>query len=181
MKRFLTLAISFLIISAGCFAQEKAAPQKHHNGERARAEKIGYLTQRLNLTPEEAQVFWPVYNQYEAAAKEAAKAVKDARKALRQKKDEPAISEKDMKARIDAYLAACEAESKVLPGFNKKFLQVLPAEKVGKLYIAEAQFSNMMLNQLAKRGHKGAKNPQAMKKGQHPGNCAKQGDCKMEE
>ena len=70
MKRILTIAVSLFVISASCFAQEAPA-QKKHNGERAQAEKIGYITQRLQLTPEEAQVFWPVYNQYAAAAKEA--------------------------------------------------------------------------------------------------------------
>src|SRR5579885_2059184 len=32
---------------------------------------IGYITQRLNLTPQEAQRFWPIYNQYYAEMRQA--------------------------------------------------------------------------------------------------------------
>lgn len=158
MKRILTIALSLFVISAGCFAQGKPQQKPHHNGERAQAEKIGYITQKLQLTPEEAQVFWPVYNQYAAAAKEAKAAVRNARKALRRQKDEPEIPEKEMVKRIDAYLAACEAETAVLTKYNKEFLKVLPAEKVGKLYIAEAQYGKDMLKSFAGRGHKGPHN-----------------------
>ena len=164
MKRILTIAVSLFVISASCFAQEAPA-QKKHNGERAQAEKIGYITQKLQLTPEEAQVFWPVYNQYAAAAKEAKVAVINARKALRRHKDEPEIPEKEMLKRIDAYLAACKAETAVLSDFNAKFLKVLPAEKVGKLYVAEAQYGKNMLNHLAGRGPKKGGAPC---NGQHP-------------
>lgn len=152
MKRFLTITLSLLVISASCFAQEAPA-QKKHNGERAQAEKIGYITQKLQLTPEEAQVFWPVYNQYAAAAKEAKVAVIKARKALRRHKQEPEIPEKEMAKRIDAYLAARQAETAVLSEYNAKFLKVLSAEKVGKLYVAEAQYGKDMLHNLAGRGH----------------------------
>lgn len=174
MKRILTLAISFLLISAGCFAQENAAVKKN-GGERAMAEKIGFITRKLQLTPEEAQVFWPVYNQYAAAAKEAGKATRQARKALKQQEGEPEMTEKEMVKRIDAYLNAVKAESSVLEKYNKQFLKVLPAEKVGKLYIAEVQYSKNMLGNLAKRGgHKGME-----KKGEGAKHCQKPcPDCK---
>lgn len=54
MKRFLLLisfAFSFLIGVA-------------QNGNRLEALKIAYITKRLDLSPEEAQKFWPIYNQY---------------------------------------------------------------------------------------------------------------------
>ena len=38
--------------------------------ERLQAEHIAFLTEKLELTPEEAQVFWPVYNKAKAEQKE---------------------------------------------------------------------------------------------------------------
>ena len=32
--------------------------------EKVEALKVGFITQRLDLTTEEAKVFWPVYNKY---------------------------------------------------------------------------------------------------------------------
>lgn len=43
--------------------------QQPRDGERLEALKIAYLTKKLNLTTEEAQRFWPVYNQYVADMK----------------------------------------------------------------------------------------------------------------
>jgi hypothetical protein len=61
MKRFLLLmsfAFSFLISVA-------------QNGNRLEALKIAYITKRLDLSPEEAQKFWPIYNQYAEELKRA--------------------------------------------------------------------------------------------------------------
>ncbi|MFT4023401.1 MAG: hypothetical protein QM664_06430 [Flavihumibacter sp.] len=65
MKRVFTFLL-LLLLNAGAFAQggQKA-------GERVEALKIAYLTKKLNLTAEEAQKFWPVYNQYMADLKRA--------------------------------------------------------------------------------------------------------------
>jgi hypothetical protein len=35
------------------------------------AAKIGFISRRLNLTPEEAQKFWPIYNKYAAEVRSA--------------------------------------------------------------------------------------------------------------
>ena len=37
------------------------------NMDRINAYRIAFLTRRLNLTPQEAQKFWPVYNEYQDA------------------------------------------------------------------------------------------------------------------
>ena len=47
---------------------------------------IGYITQRLNLSPEEAERFWPIYNQYAAE-------LHQARANYRINKDELALDE----------------------------------------------------------------------------------------
>ena len=43
------------------YAQEGEKP----DGGKLRALQIAYLTNKLNLKPEEAQRFWPVFNQYQ--------------------------------------------------------------------------------------------------------------------
>jgi hypothetical protein len=58
MKRL--LPILFLICTLNLFSQQSQDP----DGSRIEALKIAYLTKKLNLSPEEAQRFWPVYNNY---------------------------------------------------------------------------------------------------------------------
>jgi len=148
MKKLLTLVAALLVMGASAFAQEQPAP-KQHNGQKHEAEKIGFLTQRLDLTPEEAQVFWPVYNQFAKEAKDCHKAVREARKALRPGKDQPAFTEAQYKGAIDKYIKAVEIENALMSKYNPKFLKVLSAEKVAKLYIAEEQYRTLMLRNIS--------------------------------
>ena len=142
-----------LVAGAVAYAQpaepDKAKHAKHM--EQMRSEKIGFLTERLALTPEEAQVFWPVYNAYEKEMMEAGKAVREARKALRPAKDQAEPSEKEVKARIDDYLKALKAEAEIKAKYNGQFMKVLPAVKVAKLYMVEEHFQNKMLREMFKR------------------------------
>ena len=57
--RIFAAVAAFAIISASSVS---AQPNKQNWHEKMMSEKIGYLTAQLELTPEEAQVFWPVYN-----------------------------------------------------------------------------------------------------------------------
>lgn len=154
MKKLLTLAAALLVIGASAFAQGQPDQKKHHKVNRE-AEKIGFITQKLDLTPEEAQAFWPVYNQYAKEAKECQKAVRQARKALRPGKDEPAYTEDQAKDAINAFIKAVDAENALLAKYNPKFLKVLPAPKVAKLYVAEEQYRAKMLKDLYQ--HQGKK------------------------
>ena len=60
MKRIAIIAASLLICLAG-YAQNEAKCKEDWK-QKMMSEKIAFLTMELNLTPEEAQVFWPVYN-----------------------------------------------------------------------------------------------------------------------
>ncbi|MBL4587696.1 MAG: hypothetical protein JKX84_11670, partial [Flavobacteriales bacterium] len=62
-KAFAIITVIILGMSAVLQAQNP-----HLDGskrEKLQALKVGYLTDKLNLTPEEAQTFWPLYNEME--------------------------------------------------------------------------------------------------------------------
>ncbi len=61
MKTYITLILS-LIIATGAIAQET----KESKREKIKALKVAFITERLELTPDEAQTFWPVYNIYDS-------------------------------------------------------------------------------------------------------------------
>ena len=56
-----------LLFFIGSFQLVTQARQR--DGERLEALKVAYLTKKLNLNTEEAQKFWPVYNEYMADLK----------------------------------------------------------------------------------------------------------------
>lgn len=57
------------VASILCGAFLLVLPQLTQAQDRIRSLKIGFITEKLNLTPEESEKFWPVYNQYEAEHK----------------------------------------------------------------------------------------------------------------
>jgi hypothetical protein len=61
MKKYLLI----LFLALGGFSVAKAQNGGESRAEKIQSLKIAFITQKLQLTPEEAQKFWPVYNQYQ--------------------------------------------------------------------------------------------------------------------
>ena len=128
----------------------KNEEQRKKEFERIQSEKIAFITQELDLSPEEAQVFWPVYNQCGKEAREAHKKMMDIFNEFRgQKGDE--LSDAELEKKLDAYIQANKAANQVMADWYPKFKKVLPIHKVAKLYQAEEAFQMRMINNLKKR------------------------------
>lgn len=141
MKRLmisLILAATFIYADAGNRCDWK---------EKMMSERVAFLTLEMNLTPEEAQVFWPVYNQINGEKDEAIHNVFKAYKAL-----DEAIkterSEKEISRLLDAYLSAKAAQSEFEKKADEQFRKVLPVSKVAKLYLGEEKFRRQHIRKL---------------------------------
>ena len=151
MKNFTILAVLTLLSFSNIQAQPK---QKCNWQEKMMSEKIAFITMELQLTPEEAQVFWPVYNQINQKNKEAQKAMNKAYRAMVKAMEEGSVSDKELNALLDDYLAAKQAHKEAGKGDADQYRKVLPAQKVAKLYVAEENFRRHHIRNF-KGGHKG--------------------------
>lgn len=52
-----------LLLSAGLAFAQRSTPQ-NYNREQLQAARIAFITTRLDLKPEQAEKFWPVFNEY---------------------------------------------------------------------------------------------------------------------
>lgn len=159
MKRFLTLlAVAALTVSA--MAQTPQRGQGHgpqHHGqqrEKMEAERIAYITSKLELTSEEAQAFWPVYNKAQAEQKEAGKAVNEKFKDLRLAIDEDK-SDAEIDKLLKDYAKARQAKKDVMASYSEQFVKVLGAKKTAKLYLAEEGFRKQQIGRLGGSGQHG--------------------------
>ena len=107
--------------------------------EKMKSEKIAFLTLEVGLTPEEAQLFWPVYNQVE---KEKDEALMNVLKTYRDllKVTEEGKTGKDLANALDKYIEAQQKLREIENGVASKYKSVLSVEKVAKLYVAEEKF-----------------------------------------
>ena len=102
----LTASILMLTSAISASAEERF----HYNSkEKIISENNAVLTMEMGITPEEAQVFWPVYNQIAAEKSELQKKVKETYAALQKALKDENSSEKDINKLLDEYLAAKEA------------------------------------------------------------------------
>lgn len=150
MKKFIAFtACLFAAVLLFAQPQKQNDDRRQKEWERLQSEKIAFITAELDLTPEEAQVFWPVYNQCWKEARAANKQMREAFNEFRGKKADE-LSEKELEKKIDAYVQAYQASNQVLSNWYPKFKQVLPIRKVAKLYQAEEAFQQKMINNLRK-------------------------------
>ncbi len=157
MKRTLLLALCLATVLP-VLAQNR---QQDDWEKRIQSEKIAFLTSELDLSPEEAQVFWPVYNQYWKACSEARKNTGKCLRLLSGKKGET-LTEAQMTEYADGYVKSLGAEQTILQEYYPKFKKVLPIEKVCRFFCAEEHFRMKMIHGL--RGHGPGKD-----KGKGPG------------
>lgn len=121
--------------------------------EKFRAEKVAFLTTELDLSPEEAQKFWPVYNQLENERWEAHKHRQKLEEMVREAEDN--MPEREIVQLTRDYAASMQKEANMMVEFNEKFLKILPPEKVLKLYKAENEFRFQMIKKFRDRRRNG--------------------------
>ena len=144
IRKIMIIAAILVFGAANAFANNEV---KEDWKEKFQSEKIAFLTLEIGLTPQEAQVFWPVYNEIneekDQAMYEIIKYYWEMSKAI-----EAGKSEKEIKALLDKYLEAQEKQRKIDEDAAEKYKKVLSTTKVAKLYIAEEKFRRQHIRKL---------------------------------
>ncbi|MBC7914517.1 MAG: hypothetical protein H7Y07_10395 [Pyrinomonadaceae bacterium] len=105
--------------------------------------RIAFITQKLDLTPDESQRFWPIYNTYQQEFQQLIIKRNQQRKAYKQSGQ---IPEDDLKT-----------ESEILElrkRYRFEFAKVLPKQKAGLVYPAEREFMHQLVEQYKSRKQK---------------------------
>lgn len=137
--------------------QKKPHTKPHPSGEQIQMQKIAFFTSELQLTPQEAEKFWPLYNQLWEERGKARKETMIALHNLTQAVEaDPAKGDSEIKKLSEIYLANYAMESELLKDHFSKFEKILPVKKAAKLLYAEEKFRRMLIKQLRHRpqGHK---------------------------
>ena len=150
MKKVISVLCVLMVLSMGAIAQGPQGPRRGgDNGwrERVRAEKVAFLTEEIDLTESEAQVFWPIYNEIQKSQRDGFEAVKNAYDAMAKGVEEKKSS-KEMEKLVKAYIDAKEKNEGIETKYLNKLLKVLPAEKVARYYVAEEKFRHQQIGRL---------------------------------
>ena len=117
--------------------------------DRVESYRIGFLTDRLELTPEESEKFWPVYREFRKELDAVLGDQMDEMEGLRKKrKADVALSDAEVEKAIQANFTREEKVLKIKRSYHEKFKKVLPIQKVGKLYVAELEFKKELIRKM---------------------------------
>ena len=116
------------------------------------AQKIAFITSELNLTPQESQDFWPLYNAYRSDLQKLRKSEKMIR-AEKTQAHKP--SEKELDAAIKQEFANDRRKIDLDEKYFELYKTVLPISKVVAFYQAERDFKRELLKVLKERRDQG--------------------------
>ena len=117
--------------------------------EKMEAQRIAYLTKKMDLTPKEAEKFWPVYNQHHDEMKAKMDSVKDSRDL--EPEEIANMSDKEAAEVLDNQIKNEQEMLQTKQEFLLSLKEILPERKVLMFLYAERGFRMEMMRSVAKR------------------------------
>jgi len=140
VSKILKILFLTLFVSASVFAQRP-------NREKIQTLKIAHITEQLDLSKDEAQNFWPVYNAYEKSENK----LRARFNKMGKDGQTEALTESEAKVLL---LNMVKLDKERVELRSKKLddlLKVLPAKKIVKLVQTEKSFKRKMLQEFKSR------------------------------
>lgn len=138
MKNLIISVLMFCGLPFGLRAQSEEAMKKIESA------RIALISERLGLTPEQAERFWPLYREYYQQ-----------RRAIRQQLSqernnfEPAnLSEEESRAIMARALELKQRELNLEKNYSERLLRVISSQQMLQLRNAEHDFQEMLLKRL---------------------------------
>ncbi len=141
----------FLLITTMLFTLSLSAQrggERVKRGDKIEQQRVVYITTQLDLSVEESQTFWPIYNEYQNAKKEI-----ETERRSEKKIDE--LTEDEARLMLSTAIEAKRKRLDLEVEFMNNLEQVLPVKKRLKLVKVEREFKRFVLNRYKKRMKRG--------------------------
>lgn len=144
MMKYLLIIIGLLSGTTLWAQNNKLSEEKRDEFE---AQKAAFFTQALDLTPQEAVSFWPLYNEMFKKIREKDMEMRKKAKVMRETKN---LTEADARKYVEGSLAAEQQMLDIKKQYYQKLLEVIPAKKIAKLGWVERKFHRQLLDKMRK-------------------------------
>ncbi|MFA5814089.1 MAG: hypothetical protein WC865_00515 [Bacteroidales bacterium] len=158
------MMMCMLLISGAAVGQNEP-PRFQEAMAKMKAERVSFLTDKLQLSVEEAEKFWPVYNEYLTKREEM---MWGKRQKMHRDFDPGQLSDEEMNNMLNDVLDQEVKLAQLKKDYFVRLKAILPIRKVLTLHRVEQEFMNHMLNQIRDNrspgnsrgnGRKGFKDP----------------------
>ena len=135
------ILILFLLVSVVSFAQRNSEMR-----ERIKAQKVAFITEKLNLTTKESQDFWPIYNRFEATNDKIRS--EDLREVKMKMRNNPEMSDAEADKLLEQLINAEDKMYKAKIKLLTDLQGVISSKKIIRLKRAEDEFNRKLLERL---------------------------------
>jgi hypothetical protein len=146
MKKFYLIWLTAVLL-LGCLPRASAQVDNKAIQDKVKSLEIAYISKELNLTPGEAQKFWPVYNKY---SHEIEILIQDRKQKMKINKQQ-SRTDKGANEAMDAELGYEKKMLDIRTRYKDEFKKVIPPPKVTDFFRSEREFRQMMIRQLKER------------------------------
>jgi hypothetical protein len=142
------LAGTLLLFAQVVWAQDpEEIPQDPKAQERINNLRIAYLTEKLGLSTDQAEKFWPVYREFAQERQKIRTEFRDAQKQVDPNNPDP----KKQQDLVDLGLKVKQRELDLEKDYSGRLMKVISAQQMLNLRKAEQDFRAMVINQIQQR------------------------------
>ncbi len=136
-----------VLVLFALWTNSNARAQNRGGREKLESAKIAHITERLALTPEIAQKFWPVYNQLNEKERELRKKEME----MRRDSSTSALSDDEAQTKLNQYFDLKQQQLDLEKNASQQYKGILSAKQVLQLFRAEEEFHRMVLQKFGER------------------------------
>ena len=150
-----TLFIALLLTGLNAFAQN---PSQQDARSKLDAARIALITERLGLTPDQAQKFWPVYNEYA----EQRRSIQRQYSQERQRLNVENLTEEQRRTLVRARMEEKQKQLNLESTYSERLMDVINTRQLMALKKAEDDFRSMIIGRIEQRRHQQLQRQQMM-------------------
>ncbi len=153
MKR-LTMISIMLLVFMSAFAQDRKAMDKIESA------RIALITERLELTPEQAEKFWPLYREYNVQRRELRQEFRETRRGVDMKN----LTDEQSKELVQQAMELKQQELNLEKQYAERMTNVISAQQMLRLRNAEKDFQQMLLRRIQQQRQQQDQNQKMMQR-----------------
>jgi Skp family chaperone for outer membrane proteins len=137
--------ITFLCITLLCFSSLNAQKHTKESKEKIKALKVSFITEELNLSSNEAQKFWPIYNKYDEEQYRLKNKLRSELKKLLKSDVIDKLTEQEAENLVTLKLETDKKLFDLNKEYVTKFKKIISYQKIIKLQVVEMEFTRKLM------------------------------------
>jgi Skp family chaperone for outer membrane proteins len=140
----------FSILLFVLFSMNVVAQRRDDIKQRVESQRIAFITEKLELSPEEAQKFWPIYNQFTDEIESVRRELNIMRRLS--DKEIKSMSDKDAEKYNEQILSQQQKLIDLQKRYQSDLKSTISVQKIALLYKAEFDFKRILLKRIKSAG-----------------------------